>query len=184
MYYVFHTKKGVVLIFLQLRLPLSPCPESYLCQKLFLPSWMGPYAGTAYQHGHKSHLVRVSLCIAWLQAWLTGHVKATLSLQVIRAEDLPGTPYDAFGYSLSGGMDLDNNGYPDLLTSSFCSDRVLLLRCVSLQLCSQSLIMVLICSKAVALSGHFSYWSVRVFLLLPSVSSLPVFVALHNTYLS
>ncbi|XP_050701483.1 integrin alpha-PS1-like isoform X4 [Eriocheir sinensis] len=48
--------------------------------------------------------------------------------QVIRAEDLPGTPYDAFGYSLSGGMDLDNNGYPDLLTSSFCSDRVLLLR--------------------------------------------------------
>lgn len=41
---------------------------------------------------------------------------------------MPGVPYNAFGYSLSGGMDLDRNGYPDLLTSSFCSDRVLLIR--------------------------------------------------------
>ncbi|KAK8740447.1 hypothetical protein OTU49_002915 [Cherax quadricarinatus] len=49
-------------------------------------------------------------------------------VQVIHAEDMPGKPYDAFGYALSGGMDLDNNGYPDLLTSSFCSDRVLLIR--------------------------------------------------------
>ncbi|XP_045602877.2 uncharacterized protein [Procambarus clarkii] len=49
-------------------------------------------------------------------------------VQVIHAEDMPGKPYDAFGYSLSGGMDLDGNGYPDLLTSSFCSDRVLLIR--------------------------------------------------------
>ncbi|XP_064116028.1 LOW QUALITY PROTEIN: integrin alpha-PS1-like [Macrobrachium nipponense] len=48
--------------------------------------------------------------------------------QVIHAEDMPGIPYDAFGYALSGGMDLDGNGYPDLLTSSFCSDRVLLIR--------------------------------------------------------
>ncbi|XP_042879254.1 integrin alpha-PS1-like, partial [Penaeus japonicus] len=54
-----------------------------------------------------------------------GRVKAA---QVIRAEDMPGVPYNAFGYSLSGGMDLDRNGYPDLLTSSFCSDRVLLIR--------------------------------------------------------
>ncbi|XP_068244696.1 integrin alpha-3-like isoform X2 [Palaemon carinicauda] len=48
--------------------------------------------------------------------------------QVIHAEDMPGIPYNAFGYALSGGMDLDGNGYPDLLTSSFCSDRVLLIR--------------------------------------------------------
>ncbi|XP_042235673.1 integrin alpha-PS1-like isoform X1 [Homarus americanus] len=48
--------------------------------------------------------------------------------QIIHAEDMPGKPYNAFGYSLSGGMDLDQNGYPDLLTSSFCSDRVLLIR--------------------------------------------------------
>ncbi|XP_047487333.1 integrin alpha-PS1-like isoform X2 [Penaeus chinensis] len=54
-----------------------------------------------------------------------GQVKVA---QVIRAEDMPGVPYNAFGYSLSGGMDLDGNGYPDLLTSSFCSDRVLLIR--------------------------------------------------------
>ena len=49
-------------------------------------------------------------------------------LQVIRASDLPGPAYDAFGYSLSGGLDMDSNGYPDLLTSSFCSDRVVLIR--------------------------------------------------------
>ncbi|KAB7494231.1 Integrin alpha-PS1 [Armadillidium nasatum] len=48
--------------------------------------------------------------------------------QIIRAEDLPGLPADAFGYSLSGGMDLDDNRYNDLIVSSFCSDRVVLLR--------------------------------------------------------
>ena len=48
--------------------------------------------------------------------------------QIIRAEDLPGPSYDAFGYALSGGLDLDGNNYTDLLTSSFCSDRVVLLR--------------------------------------------------------
>ncbi|KAF2364298.1 Integrin alpha-2 [Trinorchestia longiramus] len=48
--------------------------------------------------------------------------------QVIKASNLPGPTYDAFGYALSGGLDMDNNGYPDLLTSSFCSDRVVLIR--------------------------------------------------------
>ncbi|KAF2351324.1 Integrin alpha-2 [Trinorchestia longiramus] len=48
--------------------------------------------------------------------------------QIIRASNLPGPTYDAFGYALSGGLDMDNNGYPDLLTSSFCSDRVVLIR--------------------------------------------------------
>lgn len=32
------------------------------------------------------------------------------------------------GYSLSGGMDLDNNGYPDLLTGAYESDIVILFR--------------------------------------------------------
>ena len=33
-----------------------------------------------------------------------------------------------FGYSLSGGTDLDGNSYPDLLVGAFGSDQVLLLR--------------------------------------------------------
>ena len=33
-----------------------------------------------------------------------------------------------FGYSLSGGFDLDGNSYPDLLVGAFGSDQVLLLR--------------------------------------------------------
>lgn len=32
------------------------------------------------------------------------------------------------GYSLSGGLDLDNNGYPDLLTGAYESDMVILFR--------------------------------------------------------
>lgn len=32
------------------------------------------------------------------------------------------------GYSLSGGLDLDNNGYPDLLTGAYASDMVILFR--------------------------------------------------------
>lgn len=32
------------------------------------------------------------------------------------------------GYSLSGGIDMDNNGYPDLLTGAYDSDMVILFR--------------------------------------------------------
>lgn len=32
------------------------------------------------------------------------------------------------GYSLSGGLDMDNNGYPDLLTGAYNSDMVILFR--------------------------------------------------------
>lgn len=38
--------------------------------------------------------------------------------QVIRAEHLPVT-MKTFGYALSGGMDLDNNGYPDILIGAY-----------------------------------------------------------------
>lgn len=38
--------------------------------------------------------------------------------QVIRSEMLP-LRMKTFGYSLSGGMDLDGNGYPDLLVGAY-----------------------------------------------------------------
>ncbi|XP_052246976.1 integrin alpha-6-like isoform X2 [Dreissena polymorpha] len=49
--------------------------------------------------------------------------------QRIFAEDLAtATGWTAFGYSLSGGMDLDDNTYPDLLVGSYSDNKVALLR--------------------------------------------------------
>ncbi|KAJ9584377.1 hypothetical protein L9F63_021271, partial [Diploptera punctata] len=49
--------------------------------------------------------------------------------QKIRAEDLrTNFTMKTFGYSLSGGMDLDNNNYPDLMIGAYDVDAVVLLR--------------------------------------------------------
>ncbi|XP_065559170.1 integrin alpha-PS1-like isoform X2 [Artemia franciscana] len=39
--------------------------------------------------------------------------------QIIRAEDIPGDPPVTFGAALSAGLDLDRNGYPDLLVGAY-----------------------------------------------------------------
>ncbi|KMQ95119.1 integrin alpha-ps1 [Lasius niger] len=47
--------------------------------------------------------------------------------QIIHAEDMP-TPLKTFGYSLSGGIDMDHNGYSDLLIGAYENDAIALLR--------------------------------------------------------
>lgn len=50
--------------------------------------------------------------------------------QILYAEHLRtnGIPLETFGYSLSGGLDLDQNGYPDLMIGAYDVDTVVLLR--------------------------------------------------------
>ncbi|XP_023726795.1 integrin alpha-PS1 isoform X2 [Cryptotermes secundus] len=50
--------------------------------------------------------------------------------QILYAEDLRtnGVPIKTLGYSLSGGLDLDQNGYPDLMIGAYDVDAVVLLR--------------------------------------------------------
>lgn len=51
--------------------------------------------------------------------------------QIIKASDMSSksaSKITTFGYSLSGGHDLDQNTYPDLLVGAFGSDQVILLR--------------------------------------------------------
>ncbi|XP_072949294.1 integrin alpha-PS1 isoform X2 [Epargyreus clarus] len=47
--------------------------------------------------------------------------------QIIRAESLPRV-MKTFGYSLSGGLDLDSNGYPDLLVGAYENSSIALIR--------------------------------------------------------
>ncbi|XP_012263310.2 integrin alpha-PS1 isoform X2 [Athalia rosae] len=47
--------------------------------------------------------------------------------QVIHSHQMP-TSLSTFGYSLSGGIDMDQNGYPDLLVGAYDNDAVVLLR--------------------------------------------------------
>ena len=39
--------------------------------------------------------------------------------QVIHAEDVPGAPLNTFGYSLSGGLDMDLNNHSDVLVGAY-----------------------------------------------------------------
>lgn len=48
-------------------------------------------------------------------------------IQVISGSDLGPASMQTFGYSLSGGLDVDGNSYPDLLVGSL-AERVVLLR--------------------------------------------------------
>lgn len=57
-----------------------------------------------------------------------GLTKNSEPAQVIRSQDLPGVPVPTFGYSLSGGLDMDNSGYPDLLVGAYEADRIMLIR--------------------------------------------------------
>lgn len=47
--------------------------------------------------------------------------------QVVSGSDLGSTRIPTFGYSLSGGLDVDGNSYPDLLVGSL-AEKVALLR--------------------------------------------------------
>lgn len=47
-------------------------------------------------------------------------------IQVIYAEDLNDPGLQTFGFSLSGGMDLDTNNYPDLVVGAYSSDRAII----------------------------------------------------------
>lgn len=47
--------------------------------------------------------------------------------QVIYGKDIPGGGFQTFGYSITGGLDVDKNSYPDIAVGSL-DDRVVLLR--------------------------------------------------------
>jgi integrin alpha 8 len=47
--------------------------------------------------------------------------------QIIRTSDL-GLPLTTFGFSLSGGVDMDENQYPDLIVGAYESDTAVFLK--------------------------------------------------------
>ena len=48
--------------------------------------------------------------------------------QVVYAEAINDPGLKTFGFSLSGGLDMDNNQYPDLLVGAYASDRAIFLK--------------------------------------------------------
>ena len=48
--------------------------------------------------------------------------------QIVYAEDIADSALETFGWSLSGGLDMDENNYNDLLVGAYSSDRAVLLR--------------------------------------------------------
>ncbi|XP_035689267.1 integrin alpha-6-like [Branchiostoma floridae] len=56
------------------------------------------------------------------------HGLSTTPSQKIMASDLLVPGLKSFGFSLSGGLDLDENGFPDVAVGAFESDHVILLR--------------------------------------------------------
>lgn len=47
--------------------------------------------------------------------------------QIIRPDDI-GLPLSTFGFSLSGGVDMDENQYPDLIVGAYESDTAVFLK--------------------------------------------------------
>ena len=53
----------------------------------------------------------------------------TEPVQRITADELlTARPLKSFGFSLAGNVDMDNNGYPDLMVGAYESNKALLLR--------------------------------------------------------
>lgn len=52
-----------------------------------------------------------------------------MCVQVIEGKDVSNGGFKTFGYSISGGLDVDSNNYPDVVVGSL-DDRVALLRSV------------------------------------------------------
>ena len=48
--------------------------------------------------------------------------------QIVKAEEMPGKRLETFGYSLSGGMDMDFNNHSDVLVGAYASDAIVILR--------------------------------------------------------
>lgn len=63
--------------------------------------------------------------------------------QVIFAEDVAGTAYlSTFGFSLSGGIDLDGNLYPDLVVGAYEANKAIVFKWVIMNLLESCLVFV------------------------------------------
>lgn len=81
----------------------------------------------------KTSLDVCTLCVINLSLYLLPHHHVlfkernlifTCYFYLQKLEPVP-AGINTFGYSLSGGLDMDNNGYPDLLVGAYSEDMVL-----------------------------------------------------------